>query len=737
MARATRSSAVGEHDLQAQKKRKRNDSPPPHDAALPAKLQRTHSATHPAYLPQHHASKILAVLRRTDTQGLLDRVFPLPADLASPHSSSSLSSLLQHPAQHPFSVIKDAILHLRPISSLPRSRVSPTAAQQLRFCNLALDLLHQASCNSLSIPLDTESILSSPQPSSPSPSSPKSPSRSPARKYALVQHLPSGDYWSSTNSDPSTPDLSRRITDLSTAHAELAVVLPSPSSSFSPSSIPTLASYHTRSLGPTKTLPTQRQLTTAKFLDYGPWSSFAPAFDHDMELVGRRDLGLILFHKELRRREYFAARREALEGSGYIVQVNGADVVDDAPPSSIDPSLATAAANNEQSEPDLHSLLSDDDAASFKSALGNLELENAVQKLLDKNHRALIRLEELQFKRLSKEGGDASVAEGSEEWETAQNILESLTVLSSLRPRTASAEPSTIFPPPSVLRKLHRSLALEPSSGWHGTLPPARAVALRDDSTVKVRSTPTPAGASVASPPPDTSSTTTPAPVTQPYAVYPYTYTPGQPQAGTPYRAPSVTATPYTTYKPGQTGSFYQGYVTPAGQQHSSYYGQQSYTGAAAAAASGAQSYMATNQQPYAAYSNWYTQYPAQVAAASAAAASGRGTPQPVSAYASFFSGTGGTATPPPTAPRTPAVANTVAVNKVVPQQATATWQYGQAAQQSSVATPTLPSHLKNAQQGSALQAYSPSATTAPVAQQQYYGQYQAQPSTPATPAAR
>jgi hypothetical protein len=67
----------------------------------------------------------------------------------------------------------------------------------------------------------------------------------------------------------------------------------------------------------------------------------------------------------------------------------------------------------------LEELLPPDEVKNIKAALGSLEMENAVQELLERNRRALIRLEELQRQRLIADGGRISTAaEGSEEWDT-------------------------------------------------------------------------------------------------------------------------------------------------------------------------------------------------------------------------------------------------------------------------------------------------------------------------------
>ena len=232
-----------------------------------------------------------------------------------------------------------------------------------------------------------------------------------------------------------------------------------------------------------------------------------------------------------------------------------------------------------------------------------------------------------------------------------------------MRPRSSSEDNRILIPSPSVLHKLHRTLAVGPSPGWHGILPPASTTALRDDSTVKVRPgvvapTPVPAAAAAAA---ATAATATA--VTNAYGTYPYHYT----QQQQPYRPQPAS---YTPYKAGQTPSFYQGYVPPGTQQPQTYYSPQTY----ATGTANQQPYGATTaQQPYAGYSSWYS-YPVQNGAGS-----GRGTPQPIAAaptsvpstYGGFFNASNS---------RPPAVANTVV---------------GNAAGSGSYSTPTVPIHLR------------------------------------------
>ncbi|KAF8167841.1 hypothetical protein B0H34DRAFT_792519 [Crassisporium funariophilum] len=638
MARATRSS-TSTADL----KRKRSDS----ITVNSVKQQRT---DHPDPIDGRH---ILRVLADQDTQGLLDRVFQ--------EQPASLRSLLSTPT--PLPVLKAALAHLRPISALPRARLSPTAAQQLRFCDLALSLLDQATPSSAH--LSRTSILDSPD------SSPERPQPS----YALVQHLPTRDYWSSLTSLPSPANVH-------TGNAELVAILPSPSSS-SEQQTSTLGSYSTKQLPPKKPPLSRRIVTTGAFLDYGASSSFAPSFDQEGELVGRRELGQVLFFQEEKKRVREARIRERFEARASIVELP-----QDHPE---DPSETIPVPDL-----DLDSLLPPDQVDSIKEALHSLELENSVQTLLERNQQALVRLEELQMQRI-KANPTSIPEEGSEEWDTAQAIVDSLTVLASLRPRSSSEPNSTFMPPPSVLHKLHRTLALDPSPGWSGTLPPGHLTALRDDATVKVRAG-VPAPAPVA---PAPAMATAPAPATNTFGNFAYAYNPQQPQVYRP-QAPS-----YTPYKPGQAPSYYQSYVPPGTQQPQTYYSQPSYaTGTTNQQPYGA----ATGQQPYASYSSWYSQYPAPVQNAAGT------TPQPIiatpatmpSTYGGFFNTTATAAGTPPVAARTTtAVANTVVANVASYPQTPG-------------AVPTLPAHLRPAQAVNG-------SPTPFQAQQSYYGTYQMQ----------
>jgi hypothetical protein len=257
----------------------------------------------------------------------------------------------------------------------------------------------------------------------------------------------------------------------------------------------------------------------------------------------------------------------------------------------------------------------------------------------------------------------------------AQAILDSLTLLTSLRPRSSSEDGPVIIPSPSVLHKLHRTLTVDPSLAWSGTLPPGRTTALRDDSTVKIQ-----AGTATPVPMTNASTITTPIPLpaTTTYNNYPYPYGSQQgyrPQASsyTPYKTPQTNYYPnYTSQQ--QPGYFAQTYTTPTANQQP--YGA------------------ATGQQPYAAYS-WYGQYASTF---QNNASSGRGTPQPtlpqqtanlLANYSSLFNAASATPGSVAGGARLPAVGNTAA----------ATPSAAGAYNPTGGTVPTLPSQLKNSTQ--------------------------------------
>ncbi|KAF8550303.1 hypothetical protein OG21DRAFT_1514167 [Imleria badia] len=746
MARATRSSATQVQDKQpdpprtksSSKKRKRADN----DDNASTKQQRIkeennleqdddntdtpklHNVKLAADVPidTADAQQILDILELIDSQALLDRVFPLPPSTEPSTSKSqsgsfSLRALLREPSQHPLRVLRATVQNLFPISYHPRSRASSPAAQQLRFCNLASSLLDQASFHSVPLPLDIDSLLLDvPDPSSPTESKSKHHLYQ-TKKYALMQRLPFGTWWTSLNSDL-VPSDSKPLKDISTANAELVAIMPAPSAPapLEPDSAQTpvtLASYVPKKPpGYRSKLPGPRRVSCGTFLDYGPYANFAPVFEQDGVEIGRLAMGELLWRWE--------DRKKGWSNEHTLATQQPSDPVAESPlPNGVDKPDEIGVLDDEQS---LQGLFSSEQISLLKQALGSLELEAAVHELLERNANALKRLEELQNKRLTKPGEFTPVEQGSEEWDTAQGIFDSLCILASLRPRLSTSDSVLLTPSPSALHKLQRTLPIAPTQGWHGTLPAEHPTALRDDSTLYIKSTATAIPAAPSAPP----ATPTPTQPVSAQATVAAAAATAQAYAGYSYNY----ATPYRTgyqYKPGQPTPYYpNAYAaqTTAQAQATSQYYQ-------------AQPYGATGQQQYT-YSSWY-QYNPPTQPSTSASGSRKGTPQPSVAvaaatpvattptiptsYAGFFSAAAQT-------PGQRAVANTVAAatpgGKPFQPTAGAAWTAPAGTAATGYVASTLPPHMRSvvAGQPGAAGAYNPG-----LYQPNYYGAYQATPS--------
>ncbi|KAJ7456473.1 hypothetical protein FB451DRAFT_1353841 [Mycena latifolia] len=640
MARATRSSQNQDKPLNKlpdSKKRKRTA-----DLAdgNPQKLQRPDAPPFAATRPidSEHAHKILHVLTMIDSQGLLDRVYPLEQSSSSA-ATYSLRTLLTHSQDHTLSVLRTAVQNLLPISVHPRAPTPAPAAQQQRFCDIALSLLDQASFHPVS--LDVESIL----PQEPTDDDALKPVATANKRYALMQHLPGGDFWTSANlplsAAPETGPAD--IKELPTGHAELVAIFPAPSATASTSALPKLGDYirPPASYDPprAKVVPAKRRVTRGSFLDYGPWASFAPCWVQNGSEIGMRQMGEVYAQRAQRYREKLEARRRAIDLAQSAMDLEQSVFVVEEAKEPPPPEAETSQADVEA----LQDILSPSEIESLKSVLGSLELENAVQELLTRNRKALQRLGQLQVERLRAEGGRTStVQEGDEEWDVAHGILDSLTLLASLRPRSSAHPAAPLCPPPATLPR-----AAVP--GWHGTLPARTSTALRDDSTVKVR----PGAPATAPAPAPAAAPATPA-AGQPY--YANYYTP----AGASRGAPGMHR--YNSRQPAQ-GQQQQ-------QQTQQYY---------------AQPYAGSNQLPYSGYpsaAGWYGAY-----GAAGAGAFKLQTPVPVQAqqsYGSFFAAGSGASTP---------VAGKAVANTVLGKA----WAAGSAGTQT---PPVLPAHLRSGAAG-------------------------------------
>lgn len=200
---------------------------------------------------------------------------------------------------------------------------------------------------------------------------------------------------------------STNITSLTTGHAELVAIFPTPATSPEQR---TLADYVPRRTISRFKPPGPRRVYCGKFLDYGPYASFAPSFDQDGVEVGRYALGEVIFQQDMKRR-----LRRLAKGKGRADA--SADLIGDGDVSMLDAAQTTPQVATDGSE----SILLPEDVAHIKSALGTLEMEEALEELLKKNGKALVRLEELQVQRLVS--GESVVKEDSEEWALGTKFL--------------------------------------------------------------------------------------------------------------------------------------------------------------------------------------------------------------------------------------------------------------------------------------------------------------------------
>ena len=242
-----------------------------------------------------------------------------------------------------------------------------------------------------------------------------------------MQRLPSGEWWTSLNSDIISQGTD--LKSLSTGNAELVAIFPAPSSSSLPPEPRTLKHYtSTRTPSGTSTPvpPKHRYVSRGSFLDYGPYSSFAPTFDQGGREIGRTVYGEVLWRERGNRLRLKTLKKKQLAES------NPPDVVME------EQSSTEQGSSGGQ---DWHETLKDFlSVSSLKSALNDLEVQESTRELLERNASALARLEELQLCRYGDPSGFKPAEIGSEEWETGSysvfQIVHMLTLgLSERHPR--------------------------------------------------------------------------------------------------------------------------------------------------------------------------------------------------------------------------------------------------------------------------------------------------------------
>jgi len=234
-----------------------------------------------------------------------------------------------------------------------------------------------------------------------------------------MQKLPLGEWWTSLDSDITSLDGSD-LKKLPTAHAELVAILPSMSTA-SETSVPTLGSLSRKLHTKKPTLPGPRHLSAGSFLDYGPNSSFAPSFEQDGVEVGQFALGEVMWSRS--RRVALASKARVLEKQLPSATNEDMEMTDDSPDDVRSQRRVGEMDQDGKQQIVLDPLLEPDQEAPIRDFMSSLDFEVAIQELLDRNKRAISRLQELQLQRLGEENGGATQVEvGSEEWDVGEQL---------------------------------------------------------------------------------------------------------------------------------------------------------------------------------------------------------------------------------------------------------------------------------------------------------------------------
>jgi hypothetical protein len=255
------------------------------------------------------------------------------------------------------------------------------AKQQLEFCQLASHLIEHAMQLSSMVPSTNSSALPESDPTEES--SPSSPSSfRPERRYALMQKLPGGEYWTSLSS---SQGYSQPLSRPSVACAQRVSILPSlpPSSPARPTlgslCIPNKVAHKFK---PTHLTP--RQLSQGSFLNYGPYTSFAPSWDSEGAEMGRDSVGACLEYK--RRRKNRRARPSADPSA---VELD----------SRLTGESETADESN-KADIDIKYRDEYDSRTEISLLLESVQLETGTDELLEQNAQAIHRLHYLQALRI-------------------------------------------------------------------------------------------------------------------------------------------------------------------------------------------------------------------------------------------------------------------------------------------------------------------------------------------------
>ncbi|KAG8829800.1 hypothetical protein FRC17_006006 [Serendipita sp. 399] len=490
------------------KKRKREESLSAADGRPLAKQARSESPVRYAEdmpLTPLDAHKVLTILETIDTDGLLDRLIFFP-----PGSStrSSFRSILQDQAAHSLRIIRSALNQLLPSSSHPRSLIAVGASNQQHFCDFAQGLFNQISTHNTGIlgtTLDDAKLEADDSTVGKAllPEERK-------RKYALVQRLPTGDWWSSaTVQREGDVGLTRNAAKaLTTGQAELVSIIPS--QPIPTEDMPSFSSLKQIPVFKAKDDPRRsvnlpgKSYPAPKLLDYGVYSTFAPYFDSESAELGNDQIHSIV-SESMQRRRARALRTQLLEKVDKKAQIEQIDQSLVSPTSPMKeesgPRLGADEEMKEHEDVDsnsigrafdtlelmqtLRNIVPEGENEALKQAFSALQAELGVSELLEENAIALDNLVRMQTDRIKRGDWTPSALER----EIAQGITSSLSLLVSLRPRAGSRPGAVVTPSATILRALHRSLPTQATSGWRGTLANNRTSSLRDDATMYVKAT--------------------------------------------------------------------------------------------------------------------------------------------------------------------------------------------------------------------------------------------------------
>ncbi|CAG7846205.1 SubName: Full=Uncharacterized protein {ECO:0000313/EMBL:CCA75231.1} [Serendipita indica DSM 11827] len=474
------------------KKRKREESISDADGRPLPKQARSESPFRDAEdlaLSPLDAHKVLTILETLDADGLLDRLIQHPV---MPSTRTTFRQLLREPAGNPLRTIRMAVRQLLPSASHPRALISTGAANQQRFCDFAQSLFDQVAARGSSARTDAPFLTDGEEDAEK-----VLPLDERKRKYALVQRLPSGDWWSSATV-PRDGDvgLTRAAAKmLATKQAELVSIIPSQPipademplfSSLKPTPVIKPRDESRKSI----TLP-RKALPAPKLLDYGVFSTFAPYFDSENAEVGNDQIHQVV-HESLQRRKARALRAKLLEKQKAIAEddtvalptpKSGADMtgVESAfSIMSVQPQFPT-----DEALQNLQNIIPQHEGEILKEAFAALRVEFGVSELLEHIALALDSIVSMQKERM-KEG---QLTPSDLEQEMADATMKSLSLLVSMQPRTSLAPDKSLAPSATVARALQRSLPTEPTSGWRGTLANNQTTSLRDDATMFVKAT--------------------------------------------------------------------------------------------------------------------------------------------------------------------------------------------------------------------------------------------------------